>query len=603
MAEMIPDSIKASEPSSEVAIYKAFKASAEAKNWTVIHGWKVGKAVKNIAAEIDFVVLVPGKGIVLIEAKGATGFKLNKKGWDLAGLPDDTRDKDPFEQVIAAENNMRAQLRKLDFENRAIPIGRLVWLPKINPKGTEIADQHTGTSFEPYELAFQHDLNNPYKVILNNLDRTIADLAENENLKADSSTFDEAVCETLIDHLVGRIEVTQKLADKRAQRKRELNKVRDEQTKVLSLIRDNANIYFSGPAGSGKSHLLSELAKEASKKGHSVLVTCHNLMMADSLNEELGKLPNVLVKSLDDVMLAIAQLKEHKLGDANKWFEETLPLLTLQKLSLSSTKKYSAIIVDEFQDLASSPKKLQVLSKLRGKTNGLVSRVYLAGDDDQQIMNPGDSVSSINVARDIFGWVAHVELRQNIRQSPQLSESIYKLLNRQNPFSRFRIHKELDDGLEVIAVTKDNQTKRLAAVLQRLESDYDLSDIRVLCFEKEKSALAGVFDRLGNLDSSAERWLAKNCKHDTNPAGKVRWRSIRKFKGLDQDVIVITDVSKESANWAKEKLGKSLNDLLYVGMTRARFKVVLLVQDELFPATHIADGNPFVKSSGSKVAK
>jgi superfamily I DNA/RNA helicase len=326
-------------------------------------------------------------------------------------------------------------------------------------------------------------------------------------------------------------------------------------------------------------------------------------MMADSLNEELGKLPNVLVKSLDDLMLDIAQLKEHKLGDANKWFEETLPLLALEKLSSASTKKYSAIIVDEFQDLASSPKKLQVLSKLRGKRNGLTSRVYLAGDDDQQIMNPGESASSIDVARETFGWVAHVELHQNIRQSPQLSEAIYKLLNRPNPFSRFRIHKELDDGLEVIAVTKDNQTKRLAAILQRLESDYDPTDIRVLCFEKEKSALAGVFDRLGNLDSTADRWLAKNCKHDTNPAGKIRWRSIRKFKGLDQDVIVITDVSQESADWAREKIGKSIRDLLYVGMTRARFKVVLLVQDELFPASHIADGKPFVQASGSKVGK
>jgi hypothetical protein len=125
----------------------------------------------------------------------------------------------------------------------------------------------------------------------------------------------------------------------------------------------------------------------------------------------------------------------------------------------------------------------------------------------------------------------------------------------------------------------------------------------VLCFEKEKSALAGVFDRLGNLDSAADRWLAKNCKHDTNPAGKIRWRSIRKFKGLDQDVIVITDVSQASADWARVTLGKSIRDLLYVGMTRARFKVVLLVQDELFQATHIADGNPFVKASGSKVGK
>jgi hypothetical protein len=136
---MIPDSIKSSEPKAEIEIYNALKATSEAKNWTVIHSWKISKAVKNIHAEVDFVVLIPGKGIVLVEAKGADSFKLNKQGWYLGGLPEETRRDDPFKQVVMAESNMRAELRKLDFENRAIPIGRLVWLSKINPTGKEIA--------------------------------------------------------------------------------------------------------------------------------------------------------------------------------------------------------------------------------------------------------------------------------------------------------------------------------------------------------------------------------------------------------------------------------------------------------------------------------
>jgi hypothetical protein len=595
MPEMIPDSIKPSEPLAELLIYKSFKASDQAKAWTVIHAWKVGKAVKNIAAEIDFVVLVPGKGIVLIEAKGARGFKLDKKGWYLHGVPTETERDDPFLQVIAAEKNMRAELRKLDFENRSIPIGRLVWLPRVTPTKKEIASQHSGTAFEDYELAFAGDLNNPYKLILENLDGTIADRENNENLKANPEDFDEHVCQSLVDHLVGKVEVKPKLADLRAERKRELNRVRTEQSKILNLIRDNDNIYFSGPAGSGKSQLLADLAIEANKKGHSVLVTCHNLMMADSLNEDLGNLPNVTVSSLDDLMLELAGLKEHRLDDSNKWFRETLPLLALEKMSSAPHRKYSAIIVDEFQDLAHSDLRMQVISKLRGKETGLSSRLFFAGDDEQQILRPGETISSLDVARKSFGYFTHVQLQHNIRQSPQLSESIYKLLGRPIPFAKSRIHKELDDGLEVIAVTKENQTKRLAAVLQRLELDYDLTDIRILGFENESSALAGVFSRLGNLDSQADRWLAKNCKHETNPAGKIRWRSIRKFKGLDQDVIVITDVSDASVEWANSALGKSLSSLLYVGLTRARFKVVVLVQDGLYEPTHNADGKRFVK--------
>jgi hypothetical protein len=57
-----------------------------------------------------------------------------------------------------------------------------------------------------------------------------------------------------------------------------------------------------------------------------------------------------------------------------------------------------------------------------------------------------------------------------------------------------------------------------------------------------------------------------------------------KYKGLDSDVIIITDINYESKAFAEDRLKISLDDLLYMGMTRARFQVVLLVQDDLYPA-------------------
>jgi len=131
-------------------------------------------------------------------------------------------------------------------------------------------------------------------------------------------------------------------------------------------------------------------------------------------------------------------------------------------------------------------------------------------------------------------------------------------------------------------------------VLERLNEDYPLPDIRVLHFDNATAVLTELFKKAGNIDSAPERWLAKHCKETMiNPAGEIKWRSIRKFKGLDEDAIVITDISKESAAWVEKTLQRTLDDALYVGMTRARFKLVLLVQDDLFPATHNADGSAF----------
>jgi superfamily I DNA/RNA helicase len=57
-----------------------------------------------------------------------------------------------------------------------------------------------------------------------------------------------------------------------------------------------------------------------------------------------------------------------------------------------------------------------------------------------------------------------------------------------------------------------------------------------------------------------------------------------KYKGLDSDVVIITDINEESNRFCIERLNISLEDLLYMGMTRAKFNVILLVQDNLFPA-------------------
>jgi superfamily I DNA/RNA helicase len=79
------------------------------------------------------------------------------------------------------------------------------------------------------------------------------------------------------------------------------------------------------------------------------------------------------------------------------------------------------------------------------------------------------------------------------------------------------------------------------------------------------------------------RDLKKITKHSSNPDGQIRWRSIMKYKGLDSDVIIITDINYESKAFAEDRLKISLDDLLYMGMTRAKFQVVLLVQDDLYP--------------------
>ena len=83
-------------------------------------------------------------------------------------------------------------------------------------------------------------------------------------------------------------------------------------------------------------------------------------------------------------------------------------------------------------------------------------------------------------------------------------------------------------------------------------------------------------------EGEREIWLRSQLRHESTK-GKIRWRSIPQFKGLEEDVVVITDVNKQAQEFASMKLNKSLNDLLYVGLTRARFQTVLMISDDLYP--------------------
>jgi hypothetical protein len=596
MSRMIPPEYKSNTSAAEKLVFDSIRDSKLTGDWTVFHAKEISKPKYKRDEEIDFIVLIPQRGIVLIEAKGATEFHFDENGMKLIGVP--APDKNPWGQVRTAESNIRFELDSLELDEKKTPIARLVWMPKIDNDPTKLSKNRPGRGFRDYEIAFMAGLDNPYQTIIGALEGTIADGKKSKTYSSNPEDFSSEIIKAITNHFIGDYHVSRTVADKHKERERELKKVSERQNSLLEMLRDNPIIYFSGPAGSGKSKILSKLAADTKRSGHNVLVTCHNILMANWMREHLQHLESVKVIAFDDLLLEIAEVKSHRRTGEESWYGHELPIAALGKLKLGAkTHSYSAILVDEFQDIAINDMKLEVISRLKGKTKGLESRIYLAGDDNQQIMNGSSPVNSIDIARKVFGPLTHIELKTNLRQTPALSRAIYKLLDRKSPFQSHEINEDLNDDLEVIHVTKENQSKRLATVLQRLNEDYPLPDIRVLHFDNATSVLSQVFKDLGNLSSSADRWLAKNCKETKlNPAGEIKWRSIRKFKGLDQDAIVITDISEESALWVERVLRRTLEDALYVGMTRSRFKLVLLVQDKLYPSTHNADGSAFNKS-------
>lgn len=55
----------------------------------------------------------------------------------------------------------------------------------------------------------------------------------------------------------------------------------------------------------------------------------------------------------------------------------------------------------------------------------------------------------------------------------------------------------------------------------------------------------------------------------------MRWGSIGRFKGLDAEAVILTDIGDAAIEHAKRH-GLPWFDLLYVGLTRARYRCVVV---------------------------
>ena len=133
-------------------------------------------------------------------------------------------------------------------------------------------------------------------------------------------------------------------------------------------------------------------------------------------------------------------------------------------------------------------------------------------------------------------------------------------------------------GLSTVDIVNGNEAGALVAALRDLLQHHAPEDIVVLSPFAEKRSLAGRL--LARPEKSQdERWLRKQLQEEGLP-GKIRWRSVFKFKGLDADAVVLTDLGPEAKDFvAAQKLEWS--DLLYVALTRAKYRCVLLKPEQV----------------------
>ena len=583
MVQMIPETFGGSDSYAEELLYRAFAEVEGRDDWIVIHSLELSKIKSKAQTEVDFIVIAPKRGIVVVECKGATKVTINGSKWDLKGLPGKKQWENPIQQADDAKREIRTLLKNLGYPIDQVPMARMAWFPFID----EAKLFQTGNQVAVWEIALQADLPTADKAILRALDEELKSSQGNKVLNYKPTALSVELAKSLASSLRTQVTAEQTPAAIELQRRLEVSRATNDQLATLEVVEGNDQLYFVGEAGSGKTVMLTQCAMNWAHEQRRVLYLCFNEMLRDQVREQIGLGELITVKNFNDLMLELAGLKKNPAKPGPDWYDVELPALALAAVKANKNiEKYSAICIDEFQDLVPREAIFWPIMELLCDPHREV-KIALAGDDEQQIYTSGSKIDSFAWAKKQLPGLVKVSLLTNCRQAPKLTTAIHKLLDWKTETKHNRLSPRIDGRLEVIATTDTKQAKDLHKVLQRLLKTYKPENIRVLSPLNTKSVL-GLLAASTENHSAEMRQLKALTEYPKN-GGKINWRSIPKYKGLEDDVVVITDISFATSEWL-ESHNQTLRNQLYVGLTRARFHAILLVQEQLFDATHNFDG-------------
>ena len=569
MARMIPPQWHDRTPRSEQRVFSLLQNDPQTEDWVVLHSLNLKQSGTQPYGEIDFVVLIPGSGVLCLEVKG--GRVACKDGtWtttDASGSTFPLR-RSPYSQAQEGMHEVRKSLgERLDRvpEFYKVPFGYAVVFTDVEAPPPEI-----GT--EPWEVIDQHGLNAGFA---SNLLRAAKHQRARHHIHSSPAEPQSTLVWRMRDALRPDFERIIARATVVNDSERRLLTLTEEQYHVLDLLGDNPRCLFEGAAGTGKTLLALEFARRCAKVGDRVLLICFNRLLGEWFaNEMRVTATGVKVKAgpfhrcLRDAIVASViapdfQTAEQQSREA-ELFDTVYPLYGLLALEASS-ERFDVVVMDEAQDLARQP----ILGLLNVWLKGGLrdGRWAFFGDFHRQAIYGGSRPENVHqLMAAACGYYARASLRQNCRNTRRIGEETALLSGFEAPPYRMgQVDGSPVDYLDY--ADAESQTNALEKVLSKIaaESGIVSDDVVILSrYRLEQSAASRLSDTKLFRIRSVEQQAAKDGRIPT-----FRFATAQAFKGMESKVVVLCDVDRID--------GDDDRSLLYVAMSRARSLLTVLL--------------------------
>lgn len=582
---MLPPYCDDDAPGSERRVFQCLKEDPDTAEWTVLHSLGLARRRSGPFGEIDFVAIIPRDGIVCLEVKGGD-VSCRDGVWrtvDGKGYVHDLL-KSPFRQVQEAMFALRDSIRER-FPNSLesqCPIGCAVVFP-------DVRELPPTPEFQPSDIICSQDLQS----IAVSIRRLIRSRLREHQPSGRPNLPEPSQVRAIRGFLRPEFDRVVAVSVRIERAEEKLLSLTEEQYDRLDELEDNPRCLFEGAAGTGKTLLAIEFARRRARAGDRVLLVCFNRLLGAWLQEQLrdaavtvGTWHEVLKQAINDSNAReefLARERELSDGDSEAQrtlYDEVYPQYAEIALIERDEPPFDVLVMDEAQDLL-NPGRLPLLDlTIRGGLGA--GRWALFGDFTRQSLykrNWGDGIGDPladlkaygrqGVNGDSRGGLQFVKarLKRNCRNTRNIGEHTAMIAGFETPPFKPGAESGLDVGYRYWGLSSRWQDVLTETIEDLTRKDkLPASDITILTPGRAERDTLQMIKRIGGhplIDCEPIR----GDEHSG-----IRVTTIHAFKGMESPIVIIPGIDRELENWDPS--------LLYVGMSRARSLLILIVHEK-----------------------
>jgi hypothetical protein len=565
MARMLPPYVdKSCKSDGERLLFNILKNNEFTKDWTILHSLNLSQHTTRLYGEIDFLVMIPNGGIFVMEVKGGDVKCIDGVWYFTDRYGNVYKNKSPFNQARDAMFSLHTAVEREFGKGHKLTkllFGFFCAFPNIT------FNKHS-VEYESWQILDKDSVDGNLAVYFQNMVRQCIAKHKNQRwFKEQDSLPSQNDLKMLCDFLRGDFERIRTGRERLNDFSTRVKSYTDEQYRILDHIYLNKRSLVQGSAGTGKTMVSAESAIRASTEGETVFLTCFNRLIGEWMKKVLADWSDkITVSSLHSYLFEESKGFDYDTTQSDKqdFYSKYLPELLADMFNKGIIKKYDRLIIDEGQDLIRTEYLSLFDAMLKGGLSNGNWEIY--GDFERQAIYSQLTKKEMFDLLEDNGQHSNFLLRINCRNTKQIGEETSLL-------SGFDIPPFLLEYLEGLPVEyafytdEAHQKQLLLTQLRKFEAEkLPLNELTIISSKRlDRSCASGIKDYTIR--------EIRYTKDITDRQDFFGFATVQSFKGMESNYIILTDIEDLTSDQAKS--------LLYVGMSRAKYGLILLISESL----------------------